>query len=256
MDKLETPDINLSQRRHREMEARGYKLFTAEAQLSTTHTEKIIAETGEMERTGTKRLVAVIGNRFMNGGFLSADVLEKCCKGWENSLHDINHMGTNTGFFLMQSDITYFVGYHDNVKFNAETKEVSMELHIHSKTKFAPAWEGFVELCELAGQIPNVSVTYYGKQKYLPTSELPPEANWEAAGFKEDDLVPVLYDVVPVCVSTVLEGRCNDKDGCGIRTTDSYDGDKDEINAEIEKKRQELIEQIRLKEKELEDKHD
>lgn len=263
MDKVKRVCYEIWRDRNKEsLEAQGYTLFASAAQLITVPKQKddITIDTKFPKLTGkntpivdsTKRLVAIIGNRFMNGGFVSAEELKKCYKGWEGSLHDINHMGTSTGFFLVQSDITYFIGYHDDVKYDKTNNSVSMNLHIHTGTKFAKAWEAYVELCEMAGKIPNVSVVYYGKQKFIPASDLPKDVDWEAEGYGKDDLVPVLYNIIPVCVSTVLRGRCDDKDGCGIRDTASICGSdscdcgkckrKDtELDEKIEKQRQELI---------------
>lgn len=260
-DELEEVKQRLLERNiyHKKMIKNGYRLFKSQAAFSTV---KVAGDAKKEESiTDIKKtnLVAIIGDRFMNGGFVSVAELEKCYKKWEGTLHDINHMGTHTGFFLMQSDITYFIGYHRNVKFDKANKSVSMELVIHNKTKFAQAWEGFVELCEMAGQIPNVSVTYYGKQEFVLAKNLPPEADWEKEGYGKDDLVPVLVEIKPVCVSTVLEGRCNDKDGCGIRNAlnakcGSTSGECDPcldkaLDDKLEERRQELIKRIKELEK-------
>lgn len=225
------------------------EMFTNDAVFVTVPIkEQISEENTETMQTGTKNMIAIIGNRFMNGGFLSAEVLEKSYKQWEGTLHDINHMGTSTGFFLAQSDITYFIGYHTNVKYNKETKEVSMELNVEPDCKFTEAWTAYVKLCERAGKIPNVSVTYYGKRDFKRASDLPNEIPWKQEGYKEDDLVPILNSITPICVSTVLQGRCNDKDGCGLRN-DECDL---KLEEEIEKKKQEIIERIKNKQLELE----
>ncbi len=199
-------------------------------------------------QTGTKNIIAIIGDRFMNGGFLPVEVLKKNYKQWKNTLHDINHMGTSTGFFLMQTDITYFIGYHTDVKFDAGTKEVSMTLNIEPSTHFANDWEAYVKLCNSAGKIPNVSVTYYAKRNFIHASDLPKNVPWKKEGYGKDDLVPVMTQITPVCVSTVLEGRCNDKDGCGIRNDEM----PSELEIELEKKRQEIIRRIKTKQLEFE----
>jgi len=215
------------------------EMFTDEAHFAIVPIEEQISEESDATaQTGTKNMIAVIGNRFMNGGFLSAEVLKKSYKQWNGTLHDINHMGTSTGWFMMQSDITYFVGYHSNVQYNEATKEVSMELNIEQDTKFASAWRAYVNLCDRAGKIPNVSVTYYGKRNYVTASELSKDIPWKKEGYKSDDLVPILNEITPVCVSTVLQGRCNDKDGCGLRNDNNIDL---KLEAEIEEKKQELI---------------
>jgi len=209
--------------------------FTLEPimELETEETEKPV-------QVGTKNMIAVIGNRFMNGGYLSAEVLQKNYKKWNGTLHDINHMGTSTGFFLMQSDITYFIGYHSNVHYDEVTKELSMQLNTEPDCEFTNAWEAYMKLCERAGKIPNVSVTYYGKRDWVTASTLPKDIPWKKEGYSKDDLVPILSEITPVCVSTVLEGRCNDKDGCGLRNDDVKETDP-KLEAEIEEKRQELI---------------
>lgn len=232
-----------------------YEEFTDFAELRVvSETAELVNEAGTMETGNKKRLVAIVGNRFMNGGFFSAEELKKCYKQWEGSLHDINHMGTSTGFFLVQSDISYFIGYHSNVKYDDKTNSVSMDLNVYEKTHWYAAWEAYMKLCEMAGKIPNVSVTYYGKRKLIPASDLPKGVDWKKEGYGKDDLVPVLYDVKPVCVSTVLQGRCNDKDGCGFNGEDGAscgcENPNKEVEDEIEKKRQELIEKLKKEDNE------
>jgi len=235
-NKIQAVCFDIWKRQHKNEEA-----FTDEAQFITTPIEEqILKESKEVTvQTGTTNMIAIIGNRFMNGGFLSAEVLQKSYKKWNGTLHDINHMGTSTGFFLMQSDITYFIGYHSNVKYDETTKEVSMELNTEPDCAFTAAWTAYVKLCNRAGKIPNVSVTYYGKRDFILASTLPASIPWKKEGYSKDDLVPVLNEITPVCVSTVLQGRCNDKDGCGLRN-DNDDCDS-ELETKIEEKRQELI---------------
>lgn len=221
------------------------EIFTSDAQCTLVPITKEHFKEGknaetETVQTGTKNIIAVIGNRFMNGGFLPEGVLEKSYKKWNGTLHDINHMGTSTGFFLMQSDITYFIGYHKNVKYNSETKEVSMELHVEDDVALAADWKAYNKLCERAGQIPNVSVTYYAKRDWITASELPKDVPWKKEGYSKNDLVPVLNEITPICVSTVLQGRCNDKDGCGIRNIEK-DTCTDDTCKEFEEKKQKLI---------------
>jgi len=241
------------------MESMGYKLFTDSVPL---HREKVKVtinmEKAETE-TSIRNIIAIVGDRFMNGGFFPMSTLKTCYKLWENTLHDINHAGTHSGTFMNLTDITKFIGYHKNVILNEDNKSVSMELIPYEKTKEYPAWKAFVELCEMAGLIPNVSVTYYGKIEYKETSELPEGTDYKREGFKEGDKVPVLTNVIPVCVSTVLEGRCNDQDGCGIRDTNSNVAQKDisasekKLDEKIENKRQEIISWLKKNDNNSED---
>lgn len=178
----------------------------------------------------------------MNGGFFSEVESERIYKNWGGTLHDINHAGTA----YPAGDITAFIGYHTNVKHNSKTKEVTMDIKVNNETMYARAWKAYVETCELAGKIPNVSVTYLGRQKLVAAKELPNGADYKSEGFSDDDFVPVLTNVEPVCISTVLQGRCNDKDGCGIKN------DEQEIANAFEVERQKLMKRIKSKEKLIE----
>lgn len=232
----------------REHEKKNKNKFSDEVVFTVVPVEKEVSEEDDAPaEKATKNVIAIIGDRFMNGGFISVEVLQKSYKQWEGTLHDINHMGTSTGFFLMQSDITYFIGYHTDVKFDAETKEVSMALNIESSTQFADAWEAYVKLCQRAGKIPNVSVTYYAKRNWILAASLPKNVPWKKEGYRDDDLVPIISELTPICVSTVLEGRCNDKDGCGLRNEDEQESMPSELEIELETKRQELIKKIEAK---------
>jgi len=242
------------------MESQGYELFTDSAQLLPIKEIKMESKDKSgvnLVKWQIRKIVAIVGDKFMAGGFFTTEELKKCYKMWEGTLHDINHEGTSKGIYR-EPDITKFIGYHRNVTFDDKTNSVSMELHAHSRTKEYQAWEAFVELCEMAGRIPNVSVTYFGKRKFVKTSELPNGADYISEGYKENDLVPVLYNVIPVCVSTVLRGKCSDKGGCGVvsgntctsekcgsQTDSSKTSEETEeqkkLEAEIEQKRQELI---------------
>lgn len=240
-----------------QMERLGYKKFTDSAEMTIIHEEHeepIENSENTQTVTNTKRMIAIVGDRFMNGGFFSKEELKKVYKQWEGTFHDINHEGTSGGLLGNKQDITKIIGYHNNVKYE-DNNSVSMELVPHEGAKEYQAWKAFIEICEQAGQIPNVSVTYWGKQKLIKASELPEGVDYEAEGYNEDDMVPVLYNVIPYCVSTVLRGKCSDAGGCGIRNTvlekhvvksESCDCEKNtELDEEVEKKRQELIAQLR-----------
>jgi hypothetical protein len=240
--------------------AKEKETFTCEGRLELISTPKIL-ENGEVASNGETdeayRITAIIGDRFMNGGFFPAKELQRVYKKWEGTKHDINHFGTSypAGFFST-SNILYFVGYHKNVKYNSVTKEVSMDIEINPNAMYADAWKAYVDICKMSNAIPNVSVTYLGKQEYVLAKNLPKEANWKAEGYTKDDLVPVLSEVEPVCVSTVVRGRCDDKDGCGMQDSCS-DGtcdvpEKQDVTDALEKERLELIKY--LKDKDMEEK--
>lgn len=206
-----------------------------------------------------KRAVALIGDNFYHDSFLPAKELKKAHKLWENSLHDINHQGTTDvkGFTAM-SNILYFVGYNDNVTFDEKTKAMSMDIHIKDNTHYASAWKGYVELCELAGQTPNVSVSFMAKAKYVKVSDLPKGVDYSAYGLSDDDEVRYLYDIQPQALSTVFRGACNDKMGCGIGKNHSAkveeeeenNSEEPEVNEEENIKREEIIKWLKATDKE------
>ena len=223
------------------------EIYTCEGTLELVSKPKKLengedAPSGETEKT--YRITAMIGDRFMNGGFFPKEELERVYKNWEGTLHDINHFGTTYPMgFSASSNILYFVGFHKNVEYNSTTKEVTMDIEVNPNTQYGKAWEAYVETCKMAGIIPNVSVTYMGRQKLLKANELPEGTDYKSEGYSDNDLVPVLQDVEPVCVSTVLRGRCDDKDGCGIQT--SFSQDEQEITDALEKERQEIIKYLK-----------
>ena len=228
------------------------KKFTCSAKLEVMHNRhENTTDKNEDERT--YRITAIIGDRFMNGGFFPEVESERIYKNWEGTLHDINHAGT--GF--PHGDILAFIGYHININHNSKTKEVTMDIKVNRNTMYAKAWEAYIETCELAGQIPNVSVTYLGNQKLVVAKELPNGTDYKSEGYSDNDLVPVLTNVEPVCISTVLRGRCDDKDGCGVRNDNTcLDGTCDvakqqDVLYASEKERQEMIKRIKEKEESL-----
>jgi hypothetical protein len=225
-------------------------LFTCESKIQFVN-----SPSGEVGISGeTRRMVALVGDKFMNGGFFSWEEAKRVAQLWKGTLHDINHMGTNASALDPRPDIRFFIGYHDNVQIDEVKKQITMDVHVEKDTMYASAWEGYMKLCEQAGKIPNVSTTYYGKRKLVKVSELPEDANYKEEGYSKDDSVPYLYEVEPVCISTVLGGKCDDKAGCGIRNNDNTsctcetciedDKNKDKenkINKELEKEKQEMI---------------
>lgn len=182
------------------------------------------------------RAVALIGNQFYQGAFLPATELEKAHKGWENTLHDINHQGTTDARGLtVTSNILYFVGYNDNVAYNSETNKMSMDIHISDNTHYATAWKGYVELCENSGQTPNVSVAFLAKTKSMKVSDLPSDVDYKAYGYSEGDTIVCIYDIQPRALSTVFKGACDDKRGCGIGLAEEESKqDEEEAKAKAE----------------------
>lgn len=231
-----------------------YKEFTLEFPMITHHVAKSIKQNCDNEKKiiyedvkEPRRAVAIIGDRIYKGLFLSAKELKKAYKGWDRTLHDINHMGT-THFmgFSVSSDIRFFVGYQKNVAYDSKTKEVSMDIHVNENTSYGEAWRSYVNLCEEAGRIPNVSVAFLAKVGVMKVKDLPQDMEY---GVKEDlekdATIEYIYDIKPQALSTVFRGACNDEDGCGIgikncKTDKSHLSDED-----YEKRRQEIINKLR-----------
>lgn len=195
---------------------------------------------GEYEIKEGKRAVALVGDRFYHGKFFPATELEKAHKKWENTLHDINHQGTTDARGMMlSSNILYFVGYNRNVTYDKETKSMSMDIEINDNTHYAAAWRGYVDLCDKAGQTPNVSIAFNARVGRMKASDLPSDVDYQAYGFSDDDVIEYIYDVQPNALSTVFQGACSDKDGCGIGKCDTKpDGEDLE---EKQKAKEELI---------------
>ena len=242
-----------------------YETFSFSVQLKTKK-EKIELECKDCEEKQYEmkesRAVALIGDRFYHDAFLPAEELEKAHKGWENTLHDINHQGTTDvrGMYA-QSNILYFIGYNDNVTYDKNSKGMSMDIHVCDNTHYASAWKGYIELCEKSGQTPNVSVSFRAKTKAIKVSDLPEGVDYRQYGLSADDRVRYIYDIQPEALSTVFQGACNDKDGCGIGKQCSKEEVpetkiEDTISEEESQKREEIITWLKNHEKKEENRNE
>jgi len=211
-----------------------YKEFSFMVTMSKTEEKIDLSDCEDCEKEyeiKENRAVALVGDKFYHGSFLSADELKKAHKQWENTLHDINHQGTtDIKGLTASSNILYFVGYNDNVRYDEKRKSMVMDVHIVDKTHYASAWRGYVELCEQSNQTPNVSVSFMAKTKAVKVSDLPDDVDYKAYGLSEDDHVSYIYDIQPQALSTVFRGACSDKDGCGIGMCQN----QDEVHSETD----------------------
>jgi len=235
-----------------------YKEFTFICPITTYHAVKPIKQENNednkkviyKESDETRHAVAIIGDRFYKGKFLPAKELEKVYPKWKGTLHDINHMGTTHLMGLgVVSDIRFFVGYQKNVTYDSKTKKVSMDIKGNEKTLYGKAWRGYVNLCEEAGKIPNVSIAFQGKLGTMKAKDLPEDVNYSDYGLKEDDIIEYIYDIRPQALSTVHSGACNDEDGCGIGIKNCETDKCDLSDEDYEKRRQELIKKLIEEEK-------
>lgn len=211
-----------------------YQEFTLSVPMETKVTESLSEEASDEEvKSGKTRAVALVGDRFYHGAFFPAEELKKAHKGWENTLHDINHQGTtNIRGFTATSDIRYFVGYNTNVSYDEKNKSMSMDINVVNDTLYAKAWRGYVKLCEEAGNTPNVSIHFTARTKQIKAKDLPDDVDYTAYGYRDKDPVTCIYDVQPGALSTVYRGACSDANGCGIGKCDCENHTDEEVDEE------------------------
>ena len=163
----------------------------------------------------------VIGDRFMKGVFVAADEIKKVYKGWNNTLHDLNHMGSGyaAGFSVIPADISYIVGYQDKLTYDAKTKAVQAKIHIDEKAQRYNEWQSYANICNQINRPLNVSMYCFGQIRWMKARDLPKGCGYQKQGFKADDTVPCMFNIMPYMVSTVTRGACDDKDGCGIENS-------------------------------------
>lgn len=239
-----------------------YEIFTCESGRLTVCTSCATEETiCEMENKqtdlNTYKATMIKGNDFYHGCYLPANELEKAYSGWEGTLHDINHMGTTHLMGLgATSDIRFFVGYQDNVKYDPDKKVATCDVHVDENTQYGKTQKAYLNLCKKAGQTPNVSVTFLAKRGVAKAKDM--ISNYSEFGYKETDNITYIKDIKPVAMSTVLQGVCDDKKGCGIQNKCSAkesvipEKTEEEIKQEklYEEERQKLIEELKKLDKE------
>lgn len=174
--------------------------------------------------TGKKGFNMVIakGNMFMKGVYISSKEMKAAYKGFNNTLHDLNHMGSGymAGFFsVIPPDISYMVGWQDSLSYDDATDEVRANVHIKKTAPRYEDWKNYIDISAEMGRMPNVSMVVYANVEYVEARKLPKGCGYGKAGYKADDLVPCMVNIHPFMVSTVTKGACNDKDGCGINNS-------------------------------------
>lgn len=129
---------------------------------------------------------------------------------------------------------------------------MSMDIHYDESTQYGKATKAYVNLCEKAGQTPNVSVAFMAKTGTMKASDLPESVNYTQYGLSADDEITYIYDVVPQALSTVLVGACSSDKGCGIGMAQTDKGESDLSDKEldkIEKQKQAIIDWLKKEEK-------
>lgn len=165
-------------------------------------------------------MVIAIGNRFMKGVYVSTKELKATHKGFNNTMHDLNHMGSGympNFFTLVPPDISYIVGWQDGLSYDDATDEVRANVHIEKTAPRYADWKNYIDISAKIGRVPNVSMVIFGKIEYIEARKLPKNSGYGRNGYKADDLVPCMTNIRPFMVATVTHGVCDDKNGCGIK---------------------------------------
>lgn len=164
-------------------------------------------------------MVIAKGNMFMKGIYISKDEMKSAHKGFNNTLHDLNHMGSGYAAFLtvIPSDISYIVGWQDSLSYDDATDEVRANVHIEKTATRYDDWKSYIDISAKIGRNPNVSMFVYAQLEWIEARKLPKNSRYGANGYKADDLVPCMTNIQPFMVSTVTKGACDDKKGCGIK---------------------------------------
>jgi len=207
-----------------EIEEGKYYAFKFDSILGNTgqDTASISKSFAEKAKGEGYRATIVIGDRFMKGIFVSAKETESVHKQWNNTLHDLNHMGSGyrVMFSVVPSDISYVVGYQDDAKYDKSTKETTVAVHIEENSPRYNEWKSYIAICEKINRTPNVSMYCFGKLEFIKAKDLPKDSHYKKNGYRTEDDVPCMTKIIPFMVSTVMRGACNDKDGCGIKHGD------------------------------------
>jgi len=188
--------------------------------LNTETNQNKITETDDWI---TIRATAVIGNRMMNGYFMPYAELKKSVESWNGTLHDFSHLGTSypdTVSPFKRENLDYIIGYQDNASADDLTKEITMDVNIYKKSVKYQAWKSFMEISKKAKIIPNVSVAITATPKAMGVGQLTKEDMMDY-GFKGDENIIALTDIIPKALTTCIKGACDDKRGCGLANNNS-----------------------------------
>lgn len=189
--------------------------------LNTETKTNTIKETDEWV---TLRATAIVGNRMMNGYFMSYSELKKSLDLWNGTLHDISHLGTSypdNAPPFKRENIDYIIGYQSNAEANDKTKEITMDVNVYKKSEKYNSWKSFIEINKKANKIPNVSVSISATPKIVNVGQLEQTDKEDYSLFKGDETVISLCDIIPKALTTCIKGACDDKKGCGLANNNS-----------------------------------
>ena len=180
------------------------------------------------EDDGSFKAVAVVGDRFYKNKFLSYNEMSKAYKGMDGAFHDIDHHGTT--WLDGHPSIEYIIGYQKNTTIDPVSKRMTTDIVIDKNAPKYQAWENYVRNCRNAGRVPNVSISFWASSKNMRAKDLPKNIDYSAYGYDDNDTVEYLYDINFIALSTVMQGACDDKMGCGIGIMSEHDDTKKIIN--------------------------
>jgi hypothetical protein len=157
------------------------------------------------------KAVAVIGDKIIKGKYLPAVELQKSFGSMDNTIHDLNHWGTNY-MGTDEQNLDYVVGCQKNARMKGNNLETDVYIRTHAP-KY-DSWHNYIEICRCMNRQPNVSVTFLRKIRPVHVYELP--VTPEQYGLRPDDVIPYMYDIRFRALSTLVDDACNDKQGCDI----------------------------------------
>jgi len=165
-----------------------------------------------------KGVVLMKGDIFYQGDFVPWDVIKAAgMSANPTQIHDLNHQGTGYPMpngQMVPSDISYIVGYQDNIHVNEQEKSLLVDVHIQKDAPMANSWKSYYDISAKAGRMPNVSAFGFKRMTLVKAKNLP--VDYASFGLKGHETVVSLTYMDLVAGSTVYRGACNDKDGCGM----------------------------------------
>jgi len=166
--------------------------------------------------------VCLIGDRIYKGKYLSGSEIQAAFLSMDGKDHDLNHWSTN--YLDGNPNVEYIVGHQKNTRYDPLSKRMTTEIFINKKAPHYPGWQNYVDNCKATGRTPNVSVSFWKSEKMMNTNDLPPSINLDAYGLQKNTMIPSLFDIEFRALATVIQGACDDKQGCGIGLQETHNG--------------------------------
>ena len=179
---------------------------------------KIVEEEIDGSKFDVVELTAAVGDIFFQETFVPKEVLKQLATGWNGTVHDLSHLGTNypNGAYGSRENIDYIVGYNNDSYWDEMSNSVKMKAYIaHDAPKYN-AWKNYMNICRITGNTPNVSMAVTPAVfRYMNIKDLPMGVNIPQK-YVRNNKVRALAGGIPHAITTCLTGKCDDKAGCGI----------------------------------------